>query len=219
MKTADLFDLSHTLAAPWLARTEYPWEILDKIKDIIAAIGETLPADAFDHPADGVWIAKDAEVFPSAYIGAPCIIGRGTQVRQGAFIRGGALVGDGAVIGNSTELKNCILFDGVQAPHFNYVGDAVLGYRAHLGAGAVTSNVKSDKTPVVVQNGEERIETGRRKLGAMVGDWVEVGCNSVLNPGTVIGRESRVYPLSSVRGVVPPRHIVKGDRGVFPMKP
>ena len=219
MKTADLFDLSHTLAAPWLACTEYPWEILDKIKDIIAAIGETLPADAFDHPADGVWIAKDAEVFPSAYIGAPCIIGHGTQVRQGAFIRGGALVGDGAVIGNSTELKNCILFDGVQAPHFNYVGDAVLGYRAHLGAGAVTSNVKSDKTPVVVQNGEERIETGRRKLGAMVGDWVEVGCNSVLNPGTVIGRESRVYPLSSVRGVVPPRHIVKGDRGVFPMKP
>lgn len=219
MKTADLFDLSHTLAAPWLARTEYPWEILDKIKDIIAAIGETLPEDAFDHPADGVWIAKDAEVFPSAYIGAPCIIGRGTQVRQGAFIRGGALVGDGAVIGNSTELKNCILFDGVQAPHFNYVGDAVLGYRAHLGAGAVTSNVKSDKTPVVVQNGKERIETGRRKLGAMVGDWVEVGCNSVLNPGTVIGRESRVYPLSCVRGVVPPRHIVKGDRGVFPMKP
>ena len=219
MKTADLFDLSHTLAAPWLARTEYPWEILDKIKDIIAAIGETLPADAFDHPADGVWIAKDAEVFPSAYIGAPCIIGRGTQVRQGAFIRGGALVGDGAVIGNSTELKNCILFDGVQAPHFNYVGDAVLGYRAHLGAGAVTSNVKSDKTPVVVQNGKERIETGRRKLGAMVGDWVEVGCNSVLNPGTFIGRESRVYPLSCVRGVVPPRHIVKGDRGVFPMKP
>ncbi|MCI5565814.1 MAG: UDP-N-acetylglucosamine pyrophosphorylase [Clostridiales bacterium] len=219
MKTADLFDLSHTLAAPWLARTEYPWEILDRIKDIIAAIGETLPADAFDHPADGVWIAKDAEVFPSAYIGAPCIIGHGTQVRQGAFIRGGALVGDGAVIGNSTELKNCILFDGVQAPHFNYVGDAVLGYRAHLGAGAVTSNVKSDKTPVVVQNGKERIETGRRKLGAMVGDWVEVGCNSVLNPGTVIGRESRVYPLSCVRGVVPPRHIVKGDRGVFPMKP
>ena len=219
MKTADLFDLSHTLAAPWLARTEYPWEILDKIQDIIAAIGETLPADAFDHPADGVWIAKDAEVFPSAYIGAPCIIGRGTQVRQGAFIRGGALVGDGAVIGNSTELKNCILFDGVQVPHFNYVGDAVLGYRAHLGAGAVTSNVKSDKTPVVVQNGKERIETGRRKLGAMVGDWVEVGCNSVLNPGTVIGRESRVYPLSCVRGVVPPRHIVKGDRGVFPMKP
>ena len=219
MKTADLFDLSHTLAAPWLARTEYPWEILDRIKDIIAAIGETLPADAFDHPADGVWIAKDAEVFPSAYIGAPCIIGHGTQVRQGAFIRGGALVGDGAVIGNSTELKNCILFDGVQAPHFNYVGDAVLGYRAHLGAGAVTSNVKSDKTPVVVQNVKERIETGRRKLGAMVGDWVEVGCNSVLNPGTVIGRESRVYPLSCVRGVVPPRHIVKGDRGVFPMKP
>ncbi len=219
MKTADLFDLSHTLAAPWLARTEYPWEILDKIKDIIAAIGETLPVDAFDHPADGVWIAKDAEVFPSAYIGAPCIIGHGTQVRQGAFIRGGALVGDGAVIGNSTELKNCILFDGVQVPHFNYVGDAVLGYRAHLGAGAVTSNVKSDKTPVVVQNGKERIETGRRKLGAMVGDWVEVGCNSVLNPGTVIGRESRVYPLSCVRGVVPPRHIVKGDRGVFPMKP
>ena len=219
MKTADLFDLSHTLAAPWLARTEYPWEILDRIKDIIAAIGETLPADAFDHPADGVWIAKDAEVFPSAYIGAPCIIGHGTQVRQGAFIRGGALVGDGAVIGNSTELKNCILFDGVQAPHFNYVGDAVLGYRAHLGAGAVTSNVKSDKTPVVVQNGKERIETGRRKLGAMVGDLVEVGCNSVLNPGTVIGRESRVYPLSCVRGVVPPRHIVKGDRGVFPMKP
>ena len=219
MKTADLFDVSHTLAAPWLARTEYPWEILDRIKDIIAAIGETLPADAFDHPADGVWIAKDAEVFPSAYIGAPCIIGHGTQVRQGAFIRGGALVGDGAVIGNSTELKNCILFDGVQAPHFNYVGDAVLGYRAHLGAGAVTSNVKSDKTPVVVQNGKERIETGRRKLGAMVGDWVEVGCNSVLNPGTVIGRESRVYPLSCVRGVVPPRHIVKGDRGVFPMKP
>lgn len=218
MKTADLFDLSHTLAAPWLARTEYPWEILDKIKDIIAAIGETLPADAFDHPADGVWIAKDAEVFPSAYIGAPCIIGHGTQVRQGAFIRGGALVGDGAVIGNSTELKNCILFDGVQAPHFNYVGDAVLGYRAHLGAGAVTSNVKSDKTPVVVQNGKERIETGRRKLGAMVGDWVEVGCNSVLNPGTIIGARSSVYPLSSVRGIIAPDSIFKGERGTFPRR-
>ena len=209
MKTADLFDLSHTLAAPWLARTEYPWEILDRIKDIIAAIGETLPADAFDHPADGVWIAKDAEVFPSAYIGAPCIIGHGTQVRQGAFIRGGALVGDGAVIGNSTELKNCILFDGVQAPHFNYVGDAVLGYRAHLGAGAVTSNVKSDKTLVVVRQGEEKVETGLKKMGAMLGDHVEVGCNSVLNPGTVVGRHSNIYPVSCVRGVIPESSILK----------
>ena len=204
-----MFDLSHTLAAPLLEKTEYPWEALDGIKDFILALGPTLPKDEYDEIAPQVWVAKDAQVYPSALLGAPCIIGHKTEVRHCAFIRGSALIGDGAVVGNSVEIKNAILFDGVQVPHFNYVGDSVLGYKSHLGAGAVTSNVKSDKTPVVVKNGEEAIPTGRKKFGAMVGDLAEVGCNSVLNPGTVLGRRVSVYPTSCVRGVIPADHIFK----------
>ncbi|MBQ6550131.1 MAG: UDP-N-acetylglucosamine pyrophosphorylase [Lachnospiraceae bacterium] len=215
-KTADLYDLTHTYkaAAELLGSCEYPWEALSGIKSLILAIGETLPADEFDHPKEDVWIAKDANVFPSAYIAGPCIIGHGTEVRHCAFIRGSALVGENCVVGNSTELKNVILFDNVQVPHYNYVGDSILGYKSHMGAGSITSNVKSDKKLVVVHNGTENIETGLKKFGAMVGDFVEVGCGSVLNPGTVIGRNSNVYPLSSVRGVVPENSIYKGTGNI-----
>ena len=215
IKTSDLFDLTHTRAAHVLAQCEYPWEALGKIGEAVLAIGKTLSGELYDRPQEDVWIAKTASVAKTASIAGPCIIGEQTEVRPGAFIRGNVLVGDGAVVGNSTELKNCILFDGVQVPHYNYVGDSVLGYKAHMGAGAITSNVKGDKKEVVVR-GEARYETGRKKFGAMLGDHAEIGCNSVLNPGTVIGRDSQVYPLSSVRGVVPERHIVKGERGVFP---
>ena len=215
IKTTDLFDLTHTRAAQMLAACEYPWEALDKIGETVLAIGKMLPGELYDRPQEDVWIAKTASVAGTASIAGPCIIGERTEVRPGAFIRGNALVGDGAVVGNSTELKNCILFDGVQVPHYNYVGDSVLGYKAHMGAGAITSNVKGDKKAVVVR-GEARYETGRKKFGAMLGDHAEIGCNSVLNPGTVIGRDAQVYPLSSVRGVVPEGHIVKGERGVFP---
>ena len=216
LKTAELFDLSHTLAAPLLEKTAYPWEALDGIADCIRALGETLSPEEYDHPKDGVWIAKDAAVYPTAFIGAPCIIGHKAEVRHCAFIRGSALIGDGAVVGNSTELKNCILFDGVQVPHYNYVGDSILGYKSHMGAGSVTSNVKSDKTPVSVRNGDEIMATGRKKMGAMVGDGAEVGCNSVLNPGTVLGRGAQVYPLSRVRGTVPAEHIYKDDTHIVP---
>ncbi len=209
LRTQALFDLTHTRAKPWLEHTEFPWEILAEIPTVIRAIGDTLDPAVYDHPADGIWIAKSAAVAPTAYIGAPAIIGERTEVRHGAFIRGGALVGDDCVVGNSTELKNVILFDGVQVPHYNYVGDSILGFKAHMGAGSITSNVKSDKSLVVIRCGEERIETGIKKIGAMLGDLVEVGCGSVLNPGTIIGRESNVYPLSSVRGVIPPHSIYK----------
>ena len=209
LKTVDLFDLSHTMAAPLLETTEYPWEALASIGELILRLGQGLSAEEYDHPAEDVWIAKDAAVFPTAYIKGPCIIGHGTEVRQCAFIRGSALVGEHCVVGNSTELKNVILFDNVQVPHYNYVGDSILGYKAHMGAGAVTSNVKSDKTLVVIHNGDENLETGRKKVGAMLGDGAEVGCNSVLNPGTVIGRGSNVYPTSCVRGVVPANCIYK----------
>lgn len=211
LKTADMYDLGHTLACGSLGMTEYPWEILDKITDLILQIGPSLPAEEYDEVSEHVWIAKDAVIYPNNYIGAPCIIGHKTEVRPGAFIRGSALVGDNCVIGNSTELKNVIIFDNVQVPHYNYVGDSVLGYKSHLGAGSVTSNVKSDKTLVVIKNGEEQIRTGRKKVGAMVGDFVEVGCNSVLNPGTVIGRNSNVYPTSCVRGTVPESSIWKNS--------
>lgn len=219
LKTADLYDLSHTRAAAWLEKTEYPWEILPDVSDIIYAIGATLDPAVYDTPAEGVWVARSATVAPTAHIGAPAIIGEGTEVRPGAFIRGSALVGDGCVVGNSTELKNCILFDGVQVPHYNYVGDSVLGYKSHMGAGAITSNVKSDKSLVIVrptagyEGAFEPIPTGRKKFGAMLGDFVEVGCNSVLNPGTVIGGHSNVYPLSSVRGAVPSFSIYKSGKG------
>ena len=209
----DLYDLEHTYpeAKEFLAGFTYPWEALSGIKALILKIGENLPEDEFDHPAEDVWIAKDATVFATAYIGGPCIIGHNTEVRQCAFVRGSALVGNNCVVGNSTELKNVILFDNVQVPHYNYVGDSILGYKSHMGAGSITSNVKSDKKLVVVHNGTENMETGLKKFGAMLGDRVEVGCNSVLNPGTVIGRDSNVYPTSCVRGVVPANSIHKRD--------
>ncbi|MBQ8815157.1 MAG: UDP-N-acetylglucosamine pyrophosphorylase [Lachnospiraceae bacterium] len=205
----ELYSLEHTLAKPLLEKYTYPWEALADIKDVILALGETLPADEYDKVGDNVWIAKSAKVAPTAYINGPAIIGRDTEVRHCAFIRGNALVGDGAVVGNSTELKNVILFDKVQVPHYNYVGDSILGYRAHMGAGSITSNVKSDKKNVVIKDGAEEIATGRKKVGAMLGDDVEVGCGSVLNPGTVVGKNSNIYPLSMVRGVVKANSIYK----------
>ncbi len=216
---SDLYDLSHTIAAPLLERFEYPWEALAHIKEFILELGPTLPEDEFDNPAEGVWIAKDAKVFDSAYIGSPLIVDRGAEVRHCAFLRCPAIVGKGAVVGNSTELKNVILFDKVQVPHYNYVGDSILGYCSHTGAGAITSNLKSDKTLVKVKDFEtgEAIETGIKKFGAMLGDHVEVGCNSVMNPGTVIGSNTTVYPLSRVRGYVPANCIFK-DPGNIVLK-
>ena len=215
---SDLFDLSHTIAADLFEGKTYPWEVLDGIKDFILALGPTLDPEVYDNPAEGVWVAKDATVFPSAYLGSPCIIDCGAEVRHGAFIRGSAIVGKKAVVGNSVELKNVVLFDNVQTPHYNYVGDSVLGYKAHMGAGSITSNVKSDKTLVVVKAPDEQIETKRKKVGAMLGDCVEVGCNSVLNPGTVIGRHSNVYPTSSVRGVIPENSIYKREGSIVSKK-
>ncbi len=208
-KIVHLYDLSHTQAASLLSQYEYPWEALAKIGEFILQLGQSLSQDEYDHPSEDVWISKTAKVYPGAYIAGPAIIGPGTEVRPGAFVRGKALVGEGCVVGNSTELKNVILFDGVQVPHYNYVGDSILGYKSHMGAGSITSNVKSDKTLVTVRGGEEAIETGLKKMGAMLGDFVEVGCNSVLNPGTVIGRHSNVYPLSMVRGLIPAGYIFK----------
>ena len=199
----------HTLAWEYLCGFTYPWEALDGLKQMILSLGATLPKDRYDEVREGVWVAKSATVAPTALICAPAIIGEDTEVRHCAFIRGSALVGNGCVVGNSVELKNCILFDGVQVPHFNYVGDSILGYLSHMGAGAVTSNVKSDKTLVSVRADNEILPTGRKKFGAMLSDYVEVGCNSVLNPGTVIGDHSNVYPLSSVRGYVPSNSIFK----------
>lgn len=209
LKTSALLDLNKTIAAELLENTEYPWQILDDIKDFIVKIGEELPSERFDKTGENIWIAKSAKVFPSAYIAGPCIIDENAEIRHCAFIRGSAIVGKNCVVGNSVELKNVILFDNVQVPHYNYVGDSILGYKAHMGAGSLTSNVKSDKTLVTVHDGEEKLETGRKKFGAVLGDYVEIGCNSVLNPGTVIGRHSNVYPLSSVRGTVPPNCIYK----------
>ena len=204
----DLYDLSHSIAGNYLAGFQYPWEALAGIKDLIIRLGMAL-GDDYDQPTPQVWVHKTAVVAPTAFLGAPCIIGPGTEVRHCAFIRGSALVGENCVVGNSVELKNVILFDNVQVPHYNYVGDSILGYRSHMGAGSLTSNVKSDKTLVVIKSKEEAIPTERKKVGAMVGDFVEVGCNSVLNPGTVIGRHSNIYPTSCVRGVVPANSIFK----------
>ena len=212
-KTLELLDLERTLAKPLFEGKTYPWEALGEIKDFILSLGESLPEDEYEKRGEDVWIAKDAKVFPSAYIAGPAIIGHGTEVRHCAFIRGSALIGDNCVIGNSVEVKNAVIFDNVQVPHYNYVGDSVLGYRSHMGAGSVTSNVKSDRSLVVVKNGDELIETGRKKFGAILGDYAEIGCNSVLNPGTVIGRRSSVYPTSCVRGVVPEDSIYKNDGG------
>ncbi len=205
----ELYGLEHTMARPLLESKTYPWEVLPEIGNYILALGATLSEDKFNHPADNIWIAKSAKVAASAFITGPCIIDEDTEVRHCAFIRGNALVGKGCVVGNSTELKNVILFDGVQVPHYNYVGDSVLGFKAHTGAGAITSNVKSDKTLVTVKYGDRKIETGLKKFGAMLGDFVEVGCGSVLNPGTVIGKNTNVYPLSSVRGFVKANSIYK----------
>ena len=216
LTTAELYDLTHTLAEPLLAATEYPWEALPKIREFVRELGKSLPLADYDHPAEDVWISKEATVSKTATILGPTVIGKGTEVRPGAFIRGSVLVGEGCVVGNSCELKNAILFDKVQVPHFNYIGDSILGYRAHTGAGAITSNVKSDKTLVTVKTPEGRIETGLKKFGACVGDFVEVGCNCVLNPGTVIGRNTNVYPLTSVRGTVPSNSIVKATDKIVP---
>lgn len=208
IRTMDLYDMSHSLAGKYLQDFEYPWQALSGIKALILELGPKL-GDDFTQAAPQVWVHKTAKVAPTAYLGSPCIIGANTEVRHCAFIRGSALVGENCVVGNSVELKNVILFDNVQVPHYNYVGDSILGYKSHMGAGSLTSNVKSDKTLVSVKCGDERIETGLKKFGAMVGDFVEVGCNSVLNPGTVVGRGSNIYPLSCVRGVVPANSIYK----------
>ena len=213
-KIAEMLDLEHTIAAEMFSGKTYAWEVLPEIKAFILKLGPTLPESEFDHPAEDVWIAKDAKVFPSAYIGGPCIIDHEAEVRHCAFIRGSAIVGKGCVVGNSVELKNVVLFDKVQTPHYNYVGDSVLGYKAHMGAGSITSNVKSDKTLVVVKNGDEYLPTGLKKFGAILGDNVEVGCNSVLNPGSVIGRRASIYPTSSVRGVVPEDSIYKAKDNI-----
>ena len=204
-----LFDLSHTQANSYLQQFTYPWEALSGIKGFIIQLGSTLPPEEYTQVSDQVWVHNTATVAPTAFLGAPCIIGPNTEVRHCAFIRGSALVGAGCVVGNSVELKNVILFDNVQVPHYNYVGDSILGYKSHMGAGSITSNVKSDKTLVTVNTGSEKIPTGLKKFGAMLGDHVEVGCNSVLNPGTVIGRNSNIYPLSCVRGFVPAGSIYK----------
>lgn len=211
-RISEMYDLDHTLAKDYLAQFEYPWEALKGIKEFIIELGKTLPEE-YEQREENVWVHKTAKVFPSAYLGAPCIIGPNTEVRHCAFIRGSALVGADCVVGNSVELKNVILFDHVQVPHYNYVGDSILGYYSHMGAGSITSNVKSDKTLVKVHAGDEDIETGLKKFGAMLGDHVEVGCNSVLNPGTVIGRNSNIYPTSCVRGFVPKGSIWKTHTG------
>lgn len=208
LKTNELFDLSHSMAGEYLAAFSYPWEALGGIKSLILTLGESL-GDDYRQLSPQVWVHKTAVVAPTAYLGAPCIIGPGTEVRHCAFIRGSALVGENCVVGNSVELKNVILFDNVQVPHYNYVGDSILGYKSHMGAGSLTSNVKSDKTLVVVKDGDRHIPTGLKKFGAMLGDFVEVGCNSVLNPGTVIGPHTNIYPTSCVRGVVPENSIWK----------
>ena len=209
IKTNQLYDLSHTIAKDLLSECEYPWLALPKIKEFILSVGKTLPETEYDRIGEDIWIAKSAKIAPSATVNGPAIIGADTELRTGAFIRGSVIVGCGCVVGNSCELKNAILFDSVQVPHFNYIGDSILGYRSHTGAGAITSNVKSDKTLVKVKSDDGYIETGLKKFGAMLGDFVEVGCNSILNPGTVVGRNTNIYPLSSVRGSVPPNSIFK----------
>lgn len=204
-----LYTLDETIAKNIFQGVTYPWEVLSRIHDFILELGPTLPGDEYEKKGDDIWIARDAVIAKTVSITGPCIIAKGAEIRQSAFIRGNTIVGEGAVVGNSTELKNVILFNKVQVPHYNYVGDSILGYKSHMGAGSITSNVKSDKKLVVVKNGGEQIETGLKKFGAMLGDHVEVGCGSVLNPGTVIGRNTNIYPLSSVRGVVPENSIFK----------
>lgn len=214
----NLFDFSHTIAAPLLQSTTYPWEILPNIAGFIRELASTLPPEIYECRGKDVYVARDASIAPSAYIQGPCIVCPEAEIRHCAFIRGNVIVGAGAVVGNSTELKNCILFDGVQVPHYNYVGDSILGYKSHLGAGAVTSNVKSDKSHVVIKGQGFALNTEYTKIGAMIGDGVEVGCGAVLCPGTIIGRGSTIYPLVRVRGVIPEKHIVKGEGVIIPRK-
>ena len=208
-KIKNMYELNETMAKELMEQYEYPWEVLPHIGDFIVELGKKLPKEEYEQRGENIWIHKTATVFDSAYINGPCIIGKNSEVRQCAFIRGNALVGENCVVGNSTELKNVILFNVVQVPHYNYVGDSILGFHSHMGAGSITSNVKSDKTLVVVKEKEEQIATGLKKFGAMLGDYVEVGCNSVLNPGTVIGCHTNIYPVSCVRGVVPAHSIFK----------
>lgn len=214
IKITDLFSPDHTIASEYLSKFTYPWEALSGISEFIIEYGKTLSADEYDSPSENVWIHKTATVFESAYIAAPCIIGANTEVRHCAFIRGSAVIGENCVVGNSVELKNVILFDNVQTPHYNYVGDSILGYRSHMGAGSITSNVKSDKTNVAVKSPYSSFDTGLKKMGAILGDCVEIGCNSVLNPGTVIGKNSNVYPTSCVRGIIPANSIFKNDGSI-----
>ena len=213
-KVDNLYNLNETIAAKIFEGVTYPWEVLPKIENFIIELGNTLSEEEYDKVSENVWIAKSATVAPTAYIKGPAIIGKNAEVRHCAFIRGKAIVGEGAVVGNSTELKNVILFNKVQVPHYNYVGDSILGYKAHMGAGSITSNVKSDKKLVVVKTDKEKIETGLKKFGAMLGDEVEVGCGSILNPGTVIGKHTNIYPLSSVRGVVKENSIYKNQNEI-----
>jgi NDP-sugar pyrophosphorylase family protein len=208
-KIINLYNLNETIAKDIFNGLIYPWEVLPKIKDFILELGEKLDKEEYEKVGSNVWIAKSAKIAPTAYINGPAIIGKNAEIRHCAFIRGNAIVGENAVVGNSTELKNVILFNNVQVPHYNYVGDSILGYKSHMGAGSITSNVKSDKKLVIVKNGEEKIETSLKKFGCMVGDNVEVGCGSILNPGSVIGRNTNIYPLSSVRGVIAPNSIYK----------
>lgn len=217
-KIKDLYDLNETIAAELFEGKEYPWEVLADIGDFILKLGDKLPKDEFTKKGDNIWIHKSVTVAPTATLNGPLIIDEGTEVRPGAFIRGKAIVGKNCVVGNSTELKNVVLFNTVQVPHYNYVGDSILGTHSHMGAGSITSNVKSDKTLVVVKDGDERIETGLKKFGAMLGDYVDVGCNSVLNPGTMIGRHTNVYPLSCVRGVIPENSIFKNKDEIVSKK-
>lgn len=205
----DLYTLKETIAEELLTKVTYPWEVLPLIHDFIVELGKSLPSEIFEERGEHIWIAKSAKVAHTACLNGPLIVDENAEIRHCAYIRGNAIVGKGAVVGNSTELKNVILFNKVQVPHYNYVGDSILGYQSHMGAGSITSNVKSDKTPVIIKNGSERIETGLKKMGAMLGDHVEVGCNSVLNPGTIIGKNSNIYPLSCVRGVISPSSIYK----------
>lgn len=218
MKTKELFNLEKTIAAEVFVGCEYPWQVLPKIKEFTASLGKKLDKNKFDEISPDVWVAKSAKIAPSAFIAAPCIIDEEAEIRHCAFIRGGVIVGKNCVVGNSTEMKNAIIFDNVQIPHFNYVGDSILGYKSHLGAGAVTSNVKSDKTLVTIKNGDEKIETGMKKFGAMVGDFTEVGCNSVLCPGSVIGRNCTIYPLSRVRGYLKESSIFKSEGNITEKK-
>lgn len=212
----ELYDLSETIAGEYLSQFTYPWEALDGIKDYVKKLGTTLDPDIYEKRGEDIWVAKSATVAPTACLNGPLIIDEEAEIRHCAFIRGSAIIGKGAVVGNSTEIKNDIIFNGVQVPHYNYVGDSILGYKSHMGAGSITSNVKSDKTLVVVKSGSDQIATGRKKFGAMLGDFVEVGCNSVLNPGTVIGRHTNIYPLSSVRGVIPADSIYKKQGEIIP---